>query len=245
MTTPNRPPCLYVISGAGLSASSGLSTYRDKGGVWTRYNMNEVCHINTFSEHREKAFDFYNEVRQSVKAAKPNAAHYALAELQARFSGQVKLLTQNVDDLFERAGAQDVTHLHGHLQGYHCAACNHEWSLGAEHFSLQERCPRCNSLRKVKPAVVLFGQAAPQYLAIRQMHTHCQRTDAVLVVGTAFEVLAEQDVVPKKLWESPNAINVNLHNDAAPGYFGRHFLGSAPEVIPALCTELAALLDHQ
>lgn len=245
MTVSPTLPTLYVISGAGLSAASGLSTYRDKGGVWTKYDMNEVCHISTFSEHREKAFSFYNEVRESVLKAQPNAAHQSLAQLQNRFFQQVQLLTQNVDDLFERAGALSVTHLHGHLQSYHCAACNHEWPLTGAQFSLQERCPRCDSLRKVKPAVVLFGQAAPEYKALSAMHKQCKAQDVVLVVGTAFEVLGEHDVVPRVLWESPHAINANLNNDANPGYFGANLLGSAPEVIPALCQRLEAYLSGQ
>src|SRR5205814_6641784 len=104
---------LVVFTGAGISADSGIQTFRDMGGLWQQYSIEEVATLDAWNRNREKVLHFYNERRRQVMEAKPNAAHYFIAELEKRFDVQV--ITQNVDDLHERAGSTRIIHLHGEI----------------------------------------------------------------------------------------------------------------------------------
>lgn len=236
-------PHLYVFSGAGLSASSGLHTYRDSGGIWTKYNPDRVCYLPAFKNHREESFAFMGELLEHIEAAKPNASHLALAELSKQCPGQVLNLTQNVDDLLERAGCDHVVHLHGDLLGYNCFACGHEWRRTTPKLDVSLRCPECSSARCVKPSVVMFGEPAPQYAVLSEIKRQAQRQDVLLSVGTAFEVLGESDVVPPRLKGSTHAIEVNLQLCAKPEYFGTRIQGKADDVLPELLKKLTPYLQ--
>ena len=113
---------IVILTGAGVSAESGLGTFRDKGGVWTKYDLNEVATPEGFARDPVKVHDFYNARRANAGGAKPNAAHFALARLQAEYRGEVVLITQNVDALHEAAGSEAI-HMHGRLDRARCAGC--------------------------------------------------------------------------------------------------------------------------
>lgn len=239
----DRPPLLYVFSGAGLSASSGLHTYRDAGGIWTKYNPNRVCYLPAFKENREESFAFMGELLEHIEAAKPNASHLALAELSKQCPGQVIHLTQNVDDLLERAGCDQVIHLHGDLLGYNCFACGHSWARTTSRLDVTLRCPDCSSLKCVKPSVVMFGEMAPEYAKLAQINKTAQVQDVFLAIGTAFQVLSESDVVPPKLRGSKHVIEVNLESCADPDIFGMRVQGKADDVLPELLRKLEPYLQ--
>lgn len=189
-------PILYVVSGAGLSAESGLATFRSANGIWTQSNIAQVCHYTTWKAHREAVFEFYRAYRADVAAAAPCPAHHLLAHWQATYGpDRVRLLTQNVDDLLERAGAPSVVHLHGNLSELHCTACGLQWAVEFEDYQERTRCPKCQSLKGVKPAVVFFGERAPNYGVLRQMMKALRPQDIVLVVGTSFEVIAPEQMM--------------------------------------------------
>lgn len=205
--TTTAVPNLYVISGAGLSAESGIPTFRDSDGIWSRFDVNEVCNGLTWKQHREKVFEFYHLMRQTYTAAQPNEAHRLLAKWQSQWGPQrVRLLTQNVDLLLEAAGAQEVTHLHGRLDQLHCTACDTRW---AAEINVHARCPKCQSLKGVKPGVVLFHEMAPEYLTLRRMHKQFRAQDVMVFVGTAMEVLSADYLVPSKFHGAPRIVNVN------------------------------------
>ncbi|MEN6499013.1 MAG: Sir2 family NAD-dependent protein deacetylase, partial [Rectinema sp.] len=106
---------IVFLSGAGISAESGISTFRDAGGLWDRYNVMDVCSAEALSRNRQFVLDFYNKRRRELADKRPNAAHLMIAELQHEFPGRVLNITQNIDDLFEKAGCQGTIHLHGEL----------------------------------------------------------------------------------------------------------------------------------
>ena len=156
---------IRVFAGAGLSAESGLATFRDAGGLWTKYDINEVCFYPGFvankenKSYRQKIFDFYNEVKTACMQAQPNAAHLELAKWQELSGTETVIFTANVDDLLERAGCKNVVHVHGNLSSMHCTSCTFEWAC--DEFK-DQRCPKCNS-RLTKPNVVFFNEHAPLY----------------------------------------------------------------------------------
>lgn len=147
---------IVILTGAGISAESGLGTFRDVGGLWSRYDWRDLATPEGFARDPGFVLDFYNWRREKVRAAKPNAAHLALARLAREWPGAVTLVTQNVDDLHERAGSPEVIHMHGtHLVAL-CACCDHRWPA-PEVMHPADRCPACDR-RSTRPDVVWFGE---------------------------------------------------------------------------------------
>lgn len=171
---------IVVLTGAGISADSGLRTFRDTDGLWEGYKVEEVCTPEAFVRNPQLVIDFYNERRRQAQAAEPNAAHRALAELEKYY--QVQIITQNVDDLHERAGSSTVLHLHGELNKARSSADENyvvEWT-GDQ--SINDTDPQGYPMR---PHIVWFGEAVP---LIETAARWVSQADKVLVVGTSMQV---------------------------------------------------------
>ena len=180
---------IMILSGAGLSAESGIKTFRDHDGLWEEYDVMQVCSTQGWEADRELVTQFYNARRRDLEDKKPNRAHLALAELEKKYPGQVYNLTQNVDDLLEKAGCEEVIHLHGTLRDLRCEECRHVWDVG---FSVQEEtesCPACKG-SNIRHNVVMFGEAAPMYNRIYEAIQKCQ---LFIAIGTSGQVI---DIVP-------------------------------------------------
>ena len=194
---PNSQGRVVVFTGAGLSAESGIPTFRvGTDALWEGHRIEEVCDFNTWKNNRELVHRFYDARRVTAAAASPNAAHYALARWQIRWGAE--LLTQNVDDLLERAGASEVVHLHGSLRRMRCTACGHTWELeGLTWDPTTGRCPvqRCASLRGVKPDVVFFHEGAPEYANMYRTIRQLRPEDTVIVMGTSCAVIPFQTML--------------------------------------------------
>lgn len=145
---------ITILTGAGISAESGLGTFRSKDGIWAKYDLAKVATPEAFAADPAMVHEFYNLRRKACIEAQLNAAHFALAELQ-RTLPDVTIVTQNVDDLHERAGARDVLHMHGELMRARCNACGHRWPASAT-MSPEDLCPDCNATA-ARPDVVWFG----------------------------------------------------------------------------------------
>ena len=181
-------PRLIVFSGAGLSAESGLPTFRGANGLWEGVSIRTVCHIETWEDNFEAVHDFYDARRQAGARAEPNQAHRAIAEWQKAWPGQTHILTQNIDRLLERAGCTDVIHLHGDIRILWCVECGHEWELDGNRYD-RKGCPACGKTRTVKPSVVFFGERAPRYNDLYEIVAELRPQDTVVVVGTSGTVL--------------------------------------------------------
>ncbi|HZF99439.1 MAG TPA: Sir2 family NAD-dependent protein deacetylase, partial [Chitinophagales bacterium] len=178
---------VVVLSGAGISAESGIKTFRDSDGLWENHRVEDVATPEAFRANPQLVLDFYNMRRRQVLEAKPNAAHGALAQLekQTTKSGEsirVHVITQNIDDLHERAGSTNVLHLHGEilksrssLNEHLIYDCNADIKLG-------DKCEKGSQLR---PHIIWFGEAVPM---LEQADKLVQRADALLVVGTSLNV---------------------------------------------------------
>ncbi|MCA8883206.1 MAG: NAD-dependent protein deacylase, partial [Rhodobacteraceae bacterium] len=148
-------PSIVVLSGAGLSAESGLGTFRDASGLWTEYNLRDVATPDGFARNPKLVHDFYNARRANAFGAQPNAAHRALARLESELGEELYCVTQNIDPLLERAGLKRVVHMHGEIARALCAACGHRWDA-PEATSPDDPCPACGA-QATRPDVVWFG----------------------------------------------------------------------------------------
>lgn len=233
---------LYIFSGAGLSAESGLATFRGQQGLWEEADLDVVCNYGTWKRHREAVFAFYNARKLDVAAAAPNEAHTWIAEWQRTWGTErVHVMTQNVDDLLERAGAVDVVHLHGELSKAHCTACGTRWAVDGA-FDLEGRCPKCGSLKGVKPGVVFFHEQAPQYINLARWHKTIRAEDILLVIGTAFEVLPAMMVVPSQKWGGALCWQINPTPVAAEA-FGERIAQPAVQGCAWLAPRVAQLMS--
>lgn len=172
---------IVVLSGAGISAESGISTFRDSGGLWERHSIYDVATPEAFARNPELVLRFYNERRRQLQDAQPNAAHRALAELEKDF--RVTVVTQNVDNLHERAGSANVLHLHGELTRARSSEHEHLlYDIGYGAINLGDLCELGSQLR---PHVVWFGEAVPMLEAAADA---VASADQLLIVGTSLQV---------------------------------------------------------
>lgn len=179
---------LVCFTGAGLSADSGISTFRDVGGLWEGHEISVVANYFSWKRHFETVHRFYNQRRTELSTAQPNPAHHLLAQWQGRY--ETVLLTQNVDDLIERAGCTDVVHVHGKLREMKCTACGTIHDIGYREWDCtSDRCPKCNSLKGMKPNVVFFDENAPYYRIMWKTFMGLKREDVLVVIGTSGQVI--------------------------------------------------------
>ena len=169
-----------VLTGAGISAESGLQTFRDSGGLWEGYRVEDVCTPEAFARRPQTVIDFYNARRRAAAAAEPNAAHFALADLERAYD--VQIITQNVDDLHERAGSGKVLHLHGELNKLRSTVDENEILPWQGYQTLADRDSRGRPLR---PHIVWFGEDVP---LIEEAVRLVEAADTVIVVGTSLKV---------------------------------------------------------
>ncbi|TNE77849.1 MAG: NAD-dependent deacylase [Bacteroidetes bacterium] len=179
----NTKPKLVVFSGAGMSAESGISTFRDSGGLWEQYRIEEVATPEAWSRNPDLVTDFYNQRRKAIIEAQPNSGHIAIAELEKHFDVQV--ITQNIDDLHERAGSTSVLHLHGNIRLAKSSGPDQEEAyFNIEGWELQENDLSPSGYR-LRPHVVWFGEAVPAYDTAVDILSDCS---VLLVVGTSLQV---------------------------------------------------------
>jgi len=171
---------IVVLSGAGMSAESGINTFRDSNGLWEGHDVMSVASPQGFAENPNLVLDFYNQRRRQLHEVKPNKAHIALAELESNFS--VNIVTQNVDDLHERAGSSLVTHLHGELFKARSVVNEHEVYEWKKDLNLGDLDKYNNQLR---PHIVWFGEAVPK---MEEAILLVNKADAVIIVGTSMQV---------------------------------------------------------
>ena len=172
---------LVVLSGAGISQESGLKTFRDMGGLWEQYDVTEVASPEAWARNPELVMRFYNERRKQLFESKPNAGHLGIAELQESFN--VKIVTQNVDDLHEQAGSIDVLHLHGELRKVR-STIDSSLIYTMENWELKIG-DTCELGGQLRPHIVWFGEAVP---AIQKAIPIVQKADILVVIGTSLAV---------------------------------------------------------
>jgi len=176
---------IVIISGAGLSAPSGISTFRDTNGLWEEYDIEEICTSGCLSWNYEETIHFYNLRRQDIQDKIPNHAHEKITQLKKEFPNHIEVITQNVDNLLERAGCSDTLHLHGFLPEIRCMECNDIVNISYDtQDESNSHCLKCNG--QMRPNIVFFGEQAPRY---EEMYNILGECGLLVVIGTSGNVL--------------------------------------------------------
>jgi NAD-dependent deacetylase len=220
---------IVVLSGAGLSAEAGLGTFRDAGGLWARYDLEEVATPEGFAADPAKVHEFYNARRANMIAARPGPAHRALARL-SRAAG-VTLVTQNVDDLLGRAGARGVIHMHGELARAACHACRATWEAPAA-MGAADPCPACGT-PATRPDVVWFGEM-PYHMG--RIEAALDAADLFVAIGTSGTVYPAAGFAAEARMAGARTLELNL--EATGGPFDEVRAGPASRIVPAWVDEI-------
>jgi NAD-dependent deacetylase len=241
MTTAPRslglvaPLDVFVLTGAGISAESGIATFRDANGLWENHRVEEVASPEGFAADPRTVWRFYGQRRAQALTVAPNPAHRALAALEERLGDALFLCTQNVDDLHEAAGSRRVVHMHGELFKSRCSACDRAPFSDTRH-DLRElpRCPACGELER--PHIVWFGEVPFEMQAIRR---RVQRADVFVCVGSSGVVYPAAGLVGemhyrRSMGEAVRTIYVGLEAPANADQFDEVYTGKAGELLPAL-----------
>jgi NAD-dependent deacetylase len=230
---------IFVLTGAGVSAESGLGTFRDKKGegIWARFDPMKLATIEAFDRDPVTVLAFYDQRRRNMRGATPNAAHFALARLEvelAKRGGSLALVTQNIDDLHERAGSRDVLHMHGELLKARCELCGgmSEW---LDDLKVADVCPHCGRAGGLRPHVVWFGEL-PLYLD--QIEGALRRSDLFVAIGTSGAVYPAAGFVHEARAMGVETCEINLESADNADLFDDCRYGPASETVPAWVEEI-------
>jgi NAD-dependent deacetylase len=224
---------IVILTGAGVSAESGIDTFRGGGGLWEQHRVEDVATPEAFTRHPDLVLRFYDMRRAAIQEKDPNAAHHALARLDAQWSGGLLIITQNVDDLHERAGARRVLHMHGeHLNAW-CTVCDVR-SPWRDPLIERPACPACGA-RALRPDVVWFGEMPYRmdeiYAALRQ-------ADLFVSIGTSGAVYPAAGFVRDARDLGAQTLELNLEPSQGSRWFHESRLGRATETVPAWVDEI-------
>lgn len=216
---------IVVLTGAGISAESGLRTFRAEDGLWEDHRIEDVATPEAFVRDPALVHSFYNARRTAAAQAQPNAAHRALADLAKRHD--LTLVTQNVDDLHERGGSSDVIHMHGELTSALCAACGHRWPSPADTDTTM-LCPACGTAA-VRPDIVWFGEM-PYHM--EQIWAAIEQADIFAAIGTSGQVYPAAGFGQHARRSGAHCVELNLDRSAVSRDFHEHLIGPATQIVP-------------
>jgi NAD-dependent deacetylase len=232
---------IVVLTGAGISAESGLATFRDNNGLWCNHRIEEVATFEAFVRDPKLVHDFYNMRRAQLNDAEPNAAHRALAELAEQWDGEFLLVTQNVDDLHDRAlrgktwrARFELLHMHGELKKVQCMETDrvHDWTGD---ISPSSRCACCNKTRTLRPHIVWFGEMP---LHLERIYAALRQCDLFVSIGTSGNVYPAAGFVQEI--QRGRTIELNLEPSLGRSLFHEGIYGKATRIVPEFVAKMLA-----
>lgn len=225
---------IVILTGAGLSAESGLSTFRDKDGIWNKYRLEDVATPEAFARDPEGVLEFYNARRRSNAGVKANAAHEALARLEKDHPAEVLTVTQNIDPLHEMAGTRRLIHMHGEILKALCAHCGAKepWQ---DDLTTDLVCQVCNRAGGMRPDVVWFGEMPYRMEEIYEALAAC---DLFISIGTSGTVYPAAGFVMEARSAGAHTVELNLEPSEGASMFAEAIHGPATEVVPAYVDKL-------
>lgn len=226
---------IVILTGAGISAESGLETFRAETGLWAQHRVEDVATPEGFARDPKLVVDFYNARRAQAAEAAPNAAHKALARLEAEHSGRVLVVTQNVDALHERGGTRNLIHMHGAVNSALCAACDHRWEAPMV-MAVGDTCPAC-SQPTARPDIVWFGEMPYQ---MDEIFETLGQADLFAAIGTSGNVYPAAGFVAEARRGGADTVEINLEPSSVGSQFARHITGPATQTVPAWVDALLA-----
>jgi NAD-dependent deacetylase len=233
MTNDTRS--IVILTGAGISAESGIDTFRSAGGLWEQHKVEDVATPEGFGRDPELVLGFYDARRAALASVEPNAAHRALARLASQHSGDVLLVTQNVDDLHERGGSKQVLHMHGELKRALCQSCEMRSAWDAPMLG-RPKCPICQS-PSLRPDVVWFGEMPYQMERIYAALSTC---DLFVSIGTSGAVYPAAGFVQEARGAGAATLELNLEPSEGSHFFAKSRHGRASELVPVWVDEMLA-----
>ncbi len=227
-------PVLVVLTGAGISAESGLATFRGPDGLWEGHRVEDVATPEAFARDPDLVQAFYDARRGRLAEVEPNAAHRALARLDAEWPGGLLIVTQNVDDLHERTGAKRLLHMHGELKSAWCLACDARmpWE---EELSHGPACPGCGEAGRLRPDIVWFGEMPYD---MDRIDAALMKADLFVSIGTSGAVYPAAGFVQTARYRGAHCVEINLEPSQGSIFFHETRLGRAAELVPAWVDEL-------
>ncbi|MGL4207484.1 MAG: Sir2 family NAD+-dependent deacetylase [Aeromonadaceae bacterium] len=232
-------PRVVILTGAGISAESGIATFRASDGLWEQHRIEDVATPEGFSRDAALVHSFYNQRRLSLGAVTPNPAHAALAKLQQLWGERVLLVTQNVDDLHERAGSPQVLHMHGELLKVRCVRTGrvYQWH---EPLTTADRCSCCQPGQGLRPHIVWFGEMP---LEMERIYEALAQADLFVAIGTSGNVYPAAGFVAEAKRYGALTLELNLEPSSQQSHFSLAEYGPASSVVPAWVESMLAADD--
>ena len=229
---------IVILTGAGVSAESGIDTFRSAGGLWEQHRVEDVATPEAFARDPDLVLRFYDMRRARIQAVEPNAAHYALARLDAEWTknnrGELLIVTQNVDDLHERAGAKRLLHMHGeHLNAW-CLACDARTEWRGTLFE-RPACPACGVAGQLRPDIVWFGEMPYR---MPEIYAALNRADLFVSIGTSGAVYPAAGFVREARDQGVRTLELNLERSHGSHFFGEARYGPATELVEQWVDEM-------
>ena len=227
---------IVILTGAGVSAESGLATFRGPDGLWEGHRVEDVATPEAFARDPELVHKFYDARRAKLALVEPNEAHRALARLDSEWPGELLLVTQNVDDLHERAGSKRLIHMHGELASGWCLRCNERFGWTGP---MGERagCPNCGTTGMVRPDIVWFGEMPYEMERIDEALRNC---DLFVSIGTSGAVYPAAGFVQSARYVGARTLEMNLEPSLGSIYFDESRTGPASELVPEWVEQILA-----
>ncbi len=227
---------IVILTGAGISAESGLATFRSADGLWNNHRVEDVATIEAFERNPDYVHDFYNQMRPELMVAKPNPAHLAITKLQNNYCSKINIITQNIDTLHEKANNQNVWHIHGQINQIVCLNCGHVYETWSD-VSSEDKCPQCQIAGMLKPNIVFFGENLLYMDKVDELLPKC---DLFISVGTSGVVYPAAGFVQIAKFSGADTVELNMEQTSNNYLFDRHILGPAGSTLPQLVDELLA-----
>ncbi|SIN86234.1 Sir2 family NAD+-dependent deacetylase [Salinivibrio sp. ES.052] len=229
---------IVVLTGAGISAESGIRTFRDQDGLWEEHHLEDVATPEGFERNPVLVQQFYNDRRRQLQSGvSPNPAHEALARLEKETGATVLVVTQNIDDLHERAGTQNIIHMHGELLKARCSHSQQTIDWKGD-ISDSDHCHCCQMPAPLRPHVVWFGEMP---LGMGNIHDALNQADLFVSVGTSGAVYPAAGFVHEAAMHGAHTIEINLEPSAVESEFNERRYGKASTLVPELVDEILAL----
>ena len=234
---------VIIFSGAGISAESGISTFRDCGGLWDEYKIEDICTDGCLDWNYDNTIEFYDKRRLELEDKLPNKAHIKIKELEEKYPDDIKIITQNVDNLFEKAGCEDVVHLHGFLTQIKCMECNYIEDIGYSILKDNwDSCPMCKA--NLRPNIVFFYEKAPKY---EELYKELNECELLVIIGTSGNVLSP-DMLLNSQWRKKD-IKYSILNNLEPSdvindkLYSKVLYKKASEAIDEIIEDIENFLD--
>jgi NAD-dependent deacetylase len=230
------PKSIVILTGAGISAESGIETFRASDGLWENHPVEDVATPEGFDRNPQLVYSFYNQRRSQLQSpsVRPNKAHTALAEFESKYTGSFLLITQNVDNLHERAGSKDVLHMHGELLKMRCLNSRLIFDV-REDFDFDTACRCCRSPGNLRPHIVWFGEM-PFYM--NKINSALEACDLFIAIGTSGNVYPASGFYQTAKIRRAHTVELNLERTGST--FDRHEYGPASETVPKYLAEILA-----